>query len=164
MTNGSYLLARFEDRGRLVPAVQTLQQIEPISRWDAVDGDISLVIKTSSADSSVIDSITNLEGISELHRCEIIEENETGVTVDEADGLAYAFIEVETNKSSSIKQAISAIDGVDSCPTTNGHCDLIVLVKGEGFDIVDRIIKYEIRLLDGVLRLKENRVINLEHL
>jgi DNA-binding Lrp family transcriptional regulator len=86
------------------------------------------------------------------------------VATDPSLCYAYVFIETEKAKLNSVKKALENIDQVVFCSHTDGGCDLVAVIKGENFSEVDRVIAGKIRVLDGILRLKHNRIIDLKQL
>jgi DNA-binding Lrp family transcriptional regulator len=89
---------------------------------------------------------------------------ELNTQIDPAMAQAYLFLEVEITKLYKVRTRLTAMPEVLFCSTTRGGCDLVALVTGGTFDAIDHIINDKIRMLDGVLRLKQNYVIELTKL
>ena len=77
---------------------------------------------------------------------------------------AYAFLEVEPAKADAIRRSLAAIPEVVSCTTTTGGCDLVAIITGGNFAAVDSTINEQIRMLDGILRLKSAYILELTKL
>ena len=61
MAAGSYLLVRFENRQKLLEAIDLLKEFNQIKNWDAVDGFFSLVLKINDDVKPVIDALTKFD-------------------------------------------------------------------------------------------------------
>ena len=162
MSAGYYLLVRFDDRSKLPLAVGVLESIDSIQRWDPVDGYYSLVIKTD--DLSVSEKVSQLEGFSELARCEIKDDNEVGMSGDDNSSSSYLFIETENHQQDSIQEQIKQCEGVMFVSPTIGDFDLVAVLGADNFDQIDRVVRKELRLLDGVIRIKQDRIIHLDRI
>lgn len=164
MSVGAYLLARFANTEKLVPAVEALGHLEPVTRWHAVDGHVHLVIKTGAADRSLYEQLSKLDGVDQLIRYQIIQDGENAITLDAGLAHAYVFIETEPTEADNVRASLLRIDDVVFCSSTSGGCDLVAVVKGANFDAVNRTVLETIRALDGVVRLKHDLIISLNQL
>ncbi|HKK21495.1 MAG TPA: hypothetical protein VJ983_08490, partial [candidate division Zixibacteria bacterium] len=70
MSAGTYLLVKFNDREKLIPAIQSLGDTSGISRWNAIDGDYNLVLKLNNHKEPVIDRVRRLDGFSGVLSCD----------------------------------------------------------------------------------------------
>ncbi len=163
MTEGSYLLARFADPEKLLPAMQTVQSSHDVVEWNAVDGHIHLVMKVSRPSGSIPDPLKRLDGIDQVMTYDILDDSHRK-DIDHAMANAYVFLEVESSKVAQLRKLLAAIPEVVSCSTTKGGCDLVAIVTGGNFDAVDLTINDQIRMLDGILRLKHAYIIELTKL
>lgn len=164
MTVGSYVLARFADPEKLLPAMQTVQSSTSVERWNAVDGHIHLVMKLSSPAVAIPDPLKRLEGVDQMMAYDILHDDERSKQLDSAMAHAYVFLEVEPSKLDTVRTSLAAIPEVVFCTTTRGGCDLIAVVTGGNFDAVDSVINEDIRMLDGLLRLKQAYILELTKL
>ncbi|PWB73907.1 hypothetical protein C3F09_04610 [candidate division GN15 bacterium] len=162
MSKGACILAHFADQEKLIPAAAKLSADRAISHWDAVDGHVHLVAWTSEPQAAR-DSIGTLEGVDRVTAYETAQPS-SPIAPDPALCHAYVFIEAENAKRDQLMKALAGISGVTSVTAARGGCDLIALVSGETFSRVDVVIRDRIRSLDGVLRLKHNRIIDLKQL
>jgi DNA-binding Lrp family transcriptional regulator len=164
MTVGSYVLARFSDPEKLLPAMHTIQSCEPVLRWHAVDGHVQLVMKVATSAAALPESLKRLEGVDKMLTYDILLDMEDDTQIDPAMAHAYLFLEVEITRLDKVRAALAAMPEVLFCSTTRGGCDLVAIVTGGNFDAVEHVINDKIRMLDGVLRLKQNYVIELTKL
>lgn len=162
MSTGTYLLVKFDNREKLLPTVEKIKQSETVIGWDAIDGHYNILLKLKKHDNALIDSIKNYDGFSDFNSLDIIEESFPIIEFDPAFTYSYLFIETDKNATKSIKDILSNIEAVMACIPTTGSFDLVVLLKGETFDKIDRVIENEIKELDGLLRWKQNRIILLD--
>lgn len=163
MTEGSYLLARFADPEKLLPAMQTVQASPDVLDWNAVDGHIHLVMRISSSAATIPDPLKHLDGVETVLAYDILDDAHRR-EFDHAMANAYAFLEVEPAKADAIRRSLAVIPEVVSCTTTTGGCDLIAIITGGNFDAVDSTINEQIRMLDGILRLKSAYILELTKL
>jgi nitrate reductase NapAB chaperone NapD len=164
MSVGAYLLARFSDPEKMLPAVQTLEHLNPVTRWHAVDGHVHLVIKAGAADRSLYDHLSKLDGIDQVTRYQITQDGENAVVLDPSMAHAYVFIETEPAETDNVRASLQKLDEVVFCSSTSGGCDIVAVVKGANFDAVNRTVLEKLRALDGVVRLKHDLIISLNQL
>ena len=163
MSAGAYLLVKFNDREKLLPAIQSLNGADGISRRIAIDGDYSLLLKLKDKDESVLDRVRRLDGFSSVLFCELRADNEPDDSLIATDySYSYVFIETEKDRKKSVQQELSNISEVAFCSLTTGDADLVALVKGQNFSTIDRVVNNQMRVIDGVVRLKQDRVIHLD--
>jgi hypothetical protein len=162
MNVGAYVLARFSDHEKLVPAVAQVQQCEHLRHWSAVDGHVNLIVKLKSYSSSPPDLLKKMEGVKELLPYEIETDHDTGIEFDPRFCYTYLFIESESAKIQAIFQSLTSMSEIVSSSVVRGGCDIIAVVKGSSFLEINRTIDANIRNLDGILRLKADRVIDLK--
>ncbi|HUV31387.1 MAG TPA: hypothetical protein VMY05_09895 [Acidobacteriota bacterium] len=164
MSFGSYLLARFDDHERLLPALEVIRGLNGVARWDAVEGHHNLIIKLDSSDGGALDAVKRLDGLLELKRCEILADNDAVDTRDVSVSRSYAFMDIDSSKKDALTAALTSNTAVAFVSPTAGGCDMAAMVTGESFDDIDRTINEQIRPLDGVLRIKQDRLIDLENM
>jgi hypothetical protein len=160
MSEGAYLVATFSNREQLLPATQIISRSDAVWRWNAVEGHAHLVIKLKG--NSTPEEIASLPGIAFVRRYEILSDGEpAGALIDPAQSCAYVFAEVEPSKRQEVADALNNMPDVLFCSQVGGGCDLVAAVKGPSFQAVDRAVEEGIRPLDGILRLKVERIIDL---
>ena len=164
MSAGAYVLVKFDNREKLLPALEALGKIDQVSRWDAVDGHHNLVLKLKSNDPAVLERIKGLEGFSAALSCELVTDAEGDSSPSTDYAYSYVFIETEHFKQKAVQTALEKNEAVVFCSSTSGACNLVAMVRGENFDLIDRTINGDIRPLDGVVRLKQERVILLDRM
>lgn len=164
MSTGAYVLVKFNDREKLLPAVEALGGLSKISKWNAVDGHFNLVLKLEANDSSLINKIEKLDGCAELASCELLSDNEAEIDLSPDYSYSYLFIETERYQQKAVQSSLEKLEAITSCSPTSGSCDLVAIVKGETFDEIDHIVNGDIRRLDGILRLKQDRIIFLDRM
>lgn len=164
MSTGAYVLVRFENPERLMPAVEEIDGLSDIAKWDAVDGHFDLVLKLKDKSSPAVDKIKQLNGCTEFASCELQSDNENELTLSPDYSYSYLFIETERYQQKPVQSGLEKMDCIVFCSPASGACDLVAIVKGESFDKITRIVNNEIRPLDGVLRLKQDRIIFLDRM
>jgi hypothetical protein len=164
MNVGAYVLARFSDHEKLIPAIVQVQQCKHVQRWNAVDGHVNLVVKLASYQSSPPDLLKKMAGVRELLPYEIQTDHDTGKDFDPRFCYTYLFIESESAKVKAIFNSLNSMSEIVSSSVVDGGCNIIAVVKGSSFLEINRTIDANIRNLDGILRLKADRVIDLKKL
>lgn len=164
MSTGAYVLVKFDDRNKLLPAVETISGLKQVQSWDAVDGHFNLVLKLNPNDPDTIEQIRKLDGCTRLSLCEFKSDTNGETELTPELSYSYVFIETERFQQQTVQSALEKNEAVDKCTPVTGACDLVALVKGETFDQIDRIVNHGIRPLDGILRLKQDRIIFLDRM
>lgn len=164
MQAGNYLLAKFSSRKELLPAAELLNKSDAVKRWNAVDGYYSLVIKTNGKDSGLVKSLKKLDGFAELSQCKLIADNEAADLFSDDLTHAFLFMEVDRSSKEPLISKLGECATVSFCSETEGAFDLVCLTSAENFDIIDRTVAEEIRHYDGILRMKQDRVIHLDRM
>lgn len=154
-----YLLVRFDTRQKLLPAIEGLDALKQVEGWDAVDGYYSLVLRVKDDCAAVSDHLKKLDGFSELTRCEITKNGGKNIPPPPGHSQSYVFAEVDKARHENVLKTLTERDDIISCHATRGGYDLVAVVTGEQFDDINRTVNNSIRLLDGVLRLKQDRII-----
>lgn len=162
MNNGAYILIKFDDHEKLLPAIQTLSEAQQISKWDAVDGYYDLIIKLKEYDSSYIEQLKKIDGATKLIDCELINDNEKEDDLSPDFLYSYLFIECDKNEQDSLLSTLEKNEAIVFCSSSSGKYNLIAMAKGKLFDDIDKLTDNNIRTLNGVLRLKRDRIIKLD--
>ena len=163
MSAGVLLLARLTDPEQLVPTAELLEHSKNVQCWNAVDGHVDLVAKLTAPSAPLVDSLRGIDGMGDLDVFELSAESGT-LLCDPAFDHAFVFMEVEPDKVGFVRDRLAAITDVVFSSTRTNEREMIAAVRGQSFQSVDRIVNEQIRPIDGVLRLKQDRVINLKQL
>ena len=165
MSVGTYVLARFSDTEKLLPAIEKLKTCEQVRRWNAVEGHVHLIIKTKTSSASLPDTIKKLDGLSEILSYDILSDGQgEDKDFDSKYCYSYVFIECESAKTEKIINSLQTEDGILFASSVRGGCDIVALVRGDTFSAIDRIVNEKISILDGILRMKTDRVIDLKQI
>ena len=163
MSAGAYLMVKFSDRSKLLPAVQKLGEADSVAKWDAVDGHYNLVVKLKADDKTFVDTLKETEGFGNLTACELLTDNEQD-NKDDSLVYCYAYIETAPDLKDATQKQINSLGNITFCSPVSGGYDLVVMLQDENFDKIERVINEQIRNLDGVLRLKADHIIDLERI
>lgn len=166
MNRLALFLVNIPDPNLLLPVTADLGKVPGVISWQAVDGHASLVATVEGSSDPLLDHLNRTGGHLMVTMCEVVSPNSNGNRLTFSPDLCYAwvFADVEPSRVESVRTHLVTVDGVARIFQTRGGCDLILLVSGATLDQVDRIISHEIQPLDGLLRLKRNRIINLTSL
>lgn len=163
MTTGSLLLARLSDPEILVPAAEFLENSDIVECWNAVDGHVDLVAKLSAPPTVLLEQIRSLGGVQDIHIIELSDESGK-FFCSPAMCYSFVFLEVEEGKLAFVRDRLTTMQEVPFCSSNQDGGEVIAAVNGNTFQSIDRTINEKIRPIDGVLRLKQDRVINLKQL
>lgn len=162
MAAGSYLLVRFENRQKLLEAIDLIKEFNQITNWNAVDGFFSLVLKIKDDVKPIIDALTKFDSSFNYSQCNLISDGNKKIELSQELSSSFLFIEADNNFKDALADSLSSIDSVASLEKTEGSFDLVVIVNGENFDQIDRTVEEKIKTLDGILRFKQDRIIALD--
>lgn len=163
MSKTSLFLVRFDKRSRMIPATEKINSMESVKSWDAVDGFYGLVVRATKEQESIGKQLRALDGLDRLARCDL--ESDSLPYESESDNLqAYLFIEADNSQVEKLCSILNAIENVEFCLRSTGDFDLVVMVCGSDFDAIDRTIDETIHPLDGILRMKRSRIIELDRM
>ena len=163
MSTGALLLARLSDPENLVPAAEVLEHSEIVECWNAVDGHVDLVAKVNAPPTNLLEQIRSLGGDPELEIIELSDESGKFLC-NPALCYSFVFLEIEQGKLASVRDRLAEMEQVPFCSSRQDSNEIIATVNGNTFQSVDRTINEGIRPIDGVLRLKQDRVINLRQI
>ncbi len=154
------------DHDRLVPITKDLNTVAGVSQWYAVDGHANLIVVVEGSSDPLMNFLHRLAGDIAMTMCEVLTPAPPFSQLTSANGdcSAWVFADVETSVQETVRSQVSALDGVALSLPTRGGADLVAVVTAKTLDEVDQIIGRKIQPLDGILRLKRNRVINLTSL
>jgi hypothetical protein len=163
MSTGALLLARLSDPENLVPAAAVLENSDIVECWNAVAGHVDLVAKLSASPAKLLEQIRSLGGVQDLNVIELTDESGKFLC-NPALCYSFVFLEVEQGKLAFVRDRLATMEQVPFCSSKLDSNEIIAAVNGNTFQSVDRTINEQIRPIDGVLRLKQDRVINLKQI
>jgi DNA-binding Lrp family transcriptional regulator len=162
--SAAFVLAKFADSERLLPAISQVQKCAPVKQWDAVDGHVHLVMRVDGSASTLPEELRKLSGLSQMTAYDITNSDSRAATAANGENRAYLFIDADPARKDAVLSTLRGLPETICCAAVTGGCDLVALVKGETIALLERSIDEKIRPLDGVLRLKHNHVIDLNQL
>ena len=162
MDTQTFFLLRFGDRSKLPEALQQIEQLDGVARLTAVDGHYSLILESTDRSPKVADSLTKLDGFGLLHQCELVAVEKNDAKLDETRRYCYVFVEVDKGELDRVLSSLKDYANIDLLVRTTGDYNIVARLHGKDFDEIDRLVAEEVGMLDGVLRLKSDRVIELD--
>src|SRR5512146_2222874 len=105
MSNGYYLLARFTSHDKLLPAVRLLADTGGVTRWDAVDGHLHLVVRTDDNVQAYVVRFKALDSAAHLKTARLIIHEIPEPVKFNGSLRAYIFIETESRHKDAIRAA-----------------------------------------------------------
>jgi hypothetical protein len=160
VSNGTYIFARFADRRELDELSRQLISVGRVKRWDAIDGYFQLAVRLAESGESVLPQIRSLHGLTEAVDCPITVDDEHECVLNADTCHSYLLIEAVPERLESIRHTICGQEQVLFCSATEGPCNLVAIISGQSFGEIDRLVDKAITPLDGVLRLKQNRILS----
>lgn len=163
MSSGALLLARLSDPERLIPTAEIFEHSEFVDCWNAVDGHVDLVALLKTPAAAIPAQFRNLPGVEELYVFDLTDDG-TKLVCDLALAHSFLFLEVEADKLTQIQANIKAYKQVVFCSQMQNRNELVAVISGDNFQSIDHTVNDLIRPTDGVLRVKQDRVINLKQI
>jgi hypothetical protein len=164
MSTGAYAFLLFGDSGHLIPGIETVRKLPALMAWHAVDGHYNLALTLSSADDSLRTELQALPGVRDLLFCPVDKEIVGGFVADAAHCHAWLTMEIDAAKRGDLEKQMAELNGVPFGALAFGSCGCVAALSGDTFEQIDRIVDRHIRPLDGVLRVKRDRIIDLTQL
>ncbi len=159
---GALVTVRFPNGDDLMPAIETVRQTEGIVCWSAVDGHVDLILHCAAPPTRLPDAITAFGEIGELHAFEL-PYGTSGSVCTPGACQAYVFLEIDEQARTAIHASLHTLPGVAFSSGVAGSPAMVTVISAENFDKVDAIVE-RIRAIDGVLRVKSDRIINLHQM
>jgi hypothetical protein len=163
MSTPALLLAQMSDPESLVPAARVFEHSEIVEWWYAVDGHIDLVAKLSAPSRELLNEIQGFPGVQNTEAFELSDES-GNLLCNPGSCYSFVFLEVEAERLGTIREVLADLKEVIFCASRQGASELVAVVSGNSFQSIDRIIDDQLRVIDGVLRLKQDRIINLKQI
>jgi hypothetical protein len=163
MNTPALLLARMSDPESLLPAAKVLEHSEIVEWWYAVDGHIDLVAKLSAPSTELLSEIQSLRGVQKVEVLEL-SDGSGNLLCNPSSCYSFVFLEVEAERLGAIRTMLTDLNQVIFCASRRGASELVAVVSGDSFQSIDRMINDQMRVVDGVLRLKQDRIINLKQI
>jgi hypothetical protein len=163
MSSGALLLARLSDPERLIPTAEIFEHSEFVDCWNAVDGHVDLVALIKTPASALPAQLRNLPGIEEMYVFDLADDG-AKLVCELSLSHSFLFLEVEADKLVQIQARIKSLMQVIFCARIQTKDELVAVISGENFQSIDHMVNDQIRPIDGVLRLKQDRVINLKQI
>ncbi len=165
MSFGSFVVAHFSDPEKLLPAVKILTHRHDVLRWDAVHGSSQLIVKLKpSPPPSIPEPTLRIDGTDRFTNYDIVSDYEKDEAIDPTLCRAYLFVEAEPLKRDAVLKFLRESEAVIQYSTVGSGSEFVVLIQGKNFGALDTLIHGTLRALDGVVRLRVNRVIELHAL
>ncbi|MFH0988657.1 MAG: Lrp/AsnC ligand binding domain-containing protein [bacterium] len=163
MSTGALILARLSDPEKLLSTAEFLERSEFVECWNAVDGHVDLVAKIKTSAANLPEQFQTLAGIDDLQVYDLTDESGNLVCNPELSH-AFLFLDIQPDTLNTVKSLLRTYKNIIFCSQVNGTSELIAVLNGTSFQEIDQIVNRGIRTIDGVLRVKQDRVINLKQI
>lgn len=175
-----------DDRDLFENVYRKLYFMDRVLYCDAVVGDWQLVLLLQSNSRKdlhefVQNSLMNIEGIITAEALDVVEpllgEEAKNVIQMVEDSLqeegwrrgekrpnvlsSYLLLEIEEEFFESIYKQLYFMEDVVHCDVTHGHYGFVLLVQAPTFDLIRKRVTHISRNVEGVLKAKELRIMNL---
>jgi hypothetical protein len=164
MSTGAYAFLLFRDSEHLIPGIESVRKLPALMAWYAVDGHYHLALVLSSADDALRAELLALPGARDLLFCPVEKEIIDGFAPDVERCHAFLTMEIDEAKREDLETELQQLDGAPFGALAFGSCGCVAVVSGDTFEQIDRIVDQRIRPLDGMLRVKRDRIIDLTQL
>ena len=183
----SYAFVTMDDRHLFENIYRKLYFMDRVLYCDAVIGDWQLVLLLQSNSRGdlhdfVQNSLMNIDGITTVELLDVVEpllsEEAKNVIQMVEDSLqeegwrgrgekrpkvlsSYVLLEIEEEFLESIYKQLYFMEDVVHCDVTHGRYGFVLLVQAPTFDLIKKRIAHISRNVEGVLKVRELRIINL---
>jgi len=164
MSTGAYAFLYFGDTEQLLPAIDTVQAMPAVTAWHAVDGHYHLVLTIDENGDALREQLNALPGLDKMLFCPVQKEISGGFTLETDSCYAWLTMEVDAEKSGAAQAAFEAFPDSVFRVLAFGEFGAVAVIEGATFEALDKIVDRDIRPLDGVLRVKRDRIIDLTQL
>ena len=164
MSTGAYAFLLFGDAEHLLPGIRTAGALPAVAGWHAVDGHFHLVLTLRDADNGLRAELAAIPGVEDLQFCEVAKELVGGFDADAEHCHAWLTMEIDADKRDDIERQLQAPGAPRFGALAFGSCGCVAALSGDTFEAIDAAVDAFIRPLDGVLRVKRERIIDLTQL
>ena len=158
VTDESYMFLRVTDRSKLAEAPGRLAALNEVIRWDAIDGYYQAALLCKGDASQCRAEVHKLDSAAEIVECRVLAESSVGQFNDDKCH-SYLLIETDPQKHADVNETLKKFENVISCTDTDGLYKLVAIVEDDTFDLIDRLVSEQIATIDGILRMKQDRII-----
>lgn len=163
MANISYVLVRLTDPLKFPEAIAALEGVDGVLGWSAVQGGCDLILKMNVPVPEITPALKKIGPLSDISTCGVTQENvKRELSADKSH--LYLFIETDQKKKIQVREKLEILPETASVGTVTGPADLVVLLEAESLHEIDAVIEGKISDIEGVLRIKKYRVINLKNI
>lgn len=181
----SYLTIKVTDPDRSMEVYKALMQMKGVQTCEAVRGDVDIIILTNTSskeeEKDLIDTISAIDGVevlsmSEVERpkldrdineflsiySEIVKQPAKMSPAKSPGTMSYIIVDIDKDTMQQIFTTVFFIDEVIFCDVIDEGTKLVGMVMGQGgVGHTPRIIE-KLTQIDGVLRVREAKIIKLE--
>lgn len=73
----------------------------------------------------------------------------------------YLFVDIEKGRMGDVFPKLYFLDGAVSCDATRGDHDAVVLIQSHSFQHIDRLLAREVSAIEGIVRTRSVKIINM---
>jgi len=154
------VLARFSDPELFDDAVEAVRKAGGVKRWDAVDGHYQMVVKVVKDHGLELGNLKQTFQLQELIDLRVSEDREPDGWATREDCFSYLFLETDPSGRAKVRDEVCRIEQCLVVNAVEGSYDTVLILKGDTFATIDRVIDAKIAPLDGILRFRQNRIIS----
>lgn len=155
----TFLFARFDDRTALDRILDAVEENRTVLNWAATEGSyqLALSIEDSADEAKVI--MNTVSPPDETIVCPVKKAADNSLTIDPESKYSFLLIDARPDQETSLLEALKSEGTVVQVNQTDGPYNLIAMAKADLFDEIDRLVDSRIAILDGVLRVRQLRVL-----
>jgi CheY-like chemotaxis protein len=73
----------------------------------------------------------------------------------------YLFVDIEPGRMAEVFPKLYFLEGAVSCDATRGEHDAVVLIQSHSFDAIDRTLSSDVAAIEGIVRTRSVKIINM---
>jgi DNA-binding response OmpR family regulator len=172
----AFALVKLRDGQDLGAAFGKLRALEHVVRCDAVLDDYDVVLAMTGASPADIEK--RLRALPEVAAVTVdavvpatVDPGIAGfiahyeaqrATAEPPAGMAsYLFVDVAPGRLGDVYPRLCFLDGAVACDATRGAHDAIVQIRRQSFQQIDRLLAHEVGAIDGIVRTRSVKIINM---
>jgi DNA-binding Lrp family transcriptional regulator len=162
--NTAYVVLKFSNPDKLIPAVEQIESSSSVESWDAVEGHAELILRIRCGAAGLPEDVLKIDGLKQFNTYPIADGEVFPPTPKPLPIRAYLFIDTDPEQKESVREALLAMPETISCARVNDICDLVAMVKGSTLGALKSTIGDSIRRMDGILRIRTDYAFNIKEL
>ena len=155
----TFVFARFDDREVMDQILDAVESKPSVSRWEATEGHYQLALTVEGKGGKSTTALTSIGQPSESIVCPIKKSDPPVFDRDPDIKYSYLLVEASTDQIERLWGILGHEENVIQVNRAEGNYNLIAVATAKMFDDIDQLVDDKISSLDGVLRVRQLRIL-----